>query len=129
MTAEGILRIFPRRTEATPCDPLAFVGWPGLLRPPESSVREIHVSCVFTWDQQHCQRLGVAWKNQYPEARLRVGGPGFGDPEVLYLAIAQPKQKPISPLRYLQTKAQDEETVHKLRKRAGRMKDEDFQRQ
>jgi len=88
------------------------------------------------------------WKARLEEIQMRVWGtigltdqhlitliqgedgrPGFGDPEVLYLAIAQTKKKPISPLRYLQTKAQDEETVHKLRKRAGRMKDEDFQRQ
>lgn len=88
------------------------------------------------------------WKARLEEVQMRVWGiigltdqhlitliqgedgrPGFGDPEVLYLAIVQTKKKPISPLRYLQTKAQDEETVHKLRKRAGRMKDEDFQRQ
>ena len=40
-----IARVFPSRTEATPDDPLAFVGWPDLFAP---EVDEVHVSG--TWD-------------------------------------------------------------------------------
>ena len=43
-----ILRVFPHRTSYTPTDALAFAGEPlGLLIPPHD---EVHISCVFTWD-------------------------------------------------------------------------------
>ena len=41
MTRLLIARVFPRRTNATPTDPLAFIGYPGLF-PPE--VDAVHVS-------------------------------------------------------------------------------------
>ena len=43
-----IARVFPRRTKATPDDPLAFTGPPprgGLL-----DIEEVHVSVAFTYD-------------------------------------------------------------------------------
>jgi len=54
------------------------------------------------------------------------GNPGFEDPAVLHLAIAQTKKTPNAPFRYLQTKAADQNTIHKLRKKAECMKDEEF---
>jgi len=78
MIPGGILRVFPRRTKATPDDRMVFIGEPPLLRPPESEVEEIHVSCVFTWDKDRCRNLAASWAKQYPGVRVRVGGPGFG---------------------------------------------------
>jgi hypothetical protein len=71
----SIIRVFPRRTRATPDDDMAFVGDPPLFRPPAD---EVHVSCTFTWDRAEAERLVLAWGNYYPVAKL--GGPAYGDP-------------------------------------------------
>jgi len=74
----GILRVFPRRTKATPDDRMAFVGEPPLFRPVESEAREVHVSCAFTWDRHRTRSLAHAWHKQYPKATMQIGGPGLG---------------------------------------------------
>ena len=70
----SILRVFPRRTKATPDDQMAFVGDPPLLRPPAD---EVHVSCTFTWDMLKAERLQREWARYYPVVRL--GGPAYDD--------------------------------------------------
>ena len=65
-----IARVFPRRTSATPDDETAFVGDPPLFLP---AVKEVHVSCTFTWDRPEAQRLARAWASQGYDVRL--GGP------------------------------------------------------
>lgn len=70
-----MIRVFPRATHWTPTDPLAFVGYPPLFRPPEQPVR---VSVTFTWDIAEGERLARAWGAFYPDVQL--GGPAFGDP-------------------------------------------------
>lgn len=67
-----IVRVFPRRTKATPDDELAFVGDPPLFRP---EADEVHVSCTFTWDKPEAERLANAWRNYYPSVSL--GGPAY----------------------------------------------------
>lgn len=66
-----LLRVFPRRTKATPIDDLAVVGEPGLFIP---EFDEIHVSCTFTRDKPEAERLAHLWRN-YGE--VEVGGPAF----------------------------------------------------
>lgn len=68
-----IARVFPRRTNATPVDDLAFVGNPGLF-PPE--VDEVHISVTFTWDIPVAERLKKEWKDVAP---VKLGGPALGD--------------------------------------------------
>jgi len=70
-----ILRVFPRRTKATPIDALAFVGDPSLFRP---EADEVHVSVTFTWDIPEAKRLERAWGAYYP-GKVRIGGPAFDD--------------------------------------------------
>lgn len=72
-----ILRVFPRRTKATPDDELAFVGDPPLFRPAADDVDEVHVSCTFTWDAGEAKRLACAWLAYYP-GKTFFGGPAFG---------------------------------------------------
>lgn len=75
MSNLNIIRVFPRRTRATPTDELAFIGDPpGLLIPP---VDEIHVSCTFTWDKQEAERLASIWA---PYGKVMLGGPAYDDP-------------------------------------------------
>lgn len=67
-----IARVFPRRTKATPTDPLVFIGGPGLF-PPE--VDEVHVSVTFEWDLREGERLAREWSDIAP---VKIGGPATG---------------------------------------------------
>lgn len=70
-----MIRVFPRRTQWTPDDGLAFIGDPPLFRPPDQSVM---VSVAFTWDRNEGERLFWAWSRYYKEVNL--GGPAYEDP-------------------------------------------------
>jgi len=77
----GIIRVFPRRTAATPRDAWAFVGPPPLpgLCPPRRDVRGIHISVTFTWDLPAAIALGRDWQGAYAGRRLMLGGPALDD--------------------------------------------------
>lgn len=68
-----IIRVFPRRTRATPTDDLAAVG-----RGPElfDQADEVHVSVAFTWDLPLAEKLANAWRYVAP---VRIGGPATGE--------------------------------------------------
>jgi len=70
-----LIRVFPRRTKATPTDEMAFVGEPPLFRP---EADEVHVSVTFTWDLERAEVLARSWGRYYPN--VRIGGPALGDP-------------------------------------------------
>jgi len=78
MSEGKIIRVFPRRTKATPDDDLAFTGNPSLFRPEPSTVDEVHVSVVFTWDIPEGERLAKSWARDYPV--VKIGGPAMGSP-------------------------------------------------
>ena len=72
----SVIRVFPRRTTATPVDPLAFIGeppFPELLPPAD----RVEVSCTFTWDMPAARRLVKSWRRFFPDVRL--GGPATDD--------------------------------------------------
>ncbi len=68
-----IARVFPRRTNATPTDELAFTSPPGLLPP---DVDEVHVSVTFTYDLPRAELLAKEWAHVAP---VKIGGPALGD--------------------------------------------------
>jgi hypothetical protein len=70
-----IVRVFPRRTAATPDDGNAFVGDPPFEVP---RGLEVHVSCCFTWDRPEAERLAIAWART--DVSVKIGGPAYGDP-------------------------------------------------
>ncbi len=70
-----MIRVFPRRTRWTPTDSLAFVGEPGLFRPPEQQVK---ISVTFSWDIPEAERLYRSWSRFYSD--VEIGGPALGDP-------------------------------------------------
>ena len=70
-----ILRVFPRRTKATPEDEYVAIGEPGLF-PPED-ITEIHVSVAFTWDLFEAERLADSWRRY---GTVKIGGPAFNQP-------------------------------------------------
>jgi hypothetical protein len=69
-----IARVFPRRTNGTPIDSLAFIGDPGLF-PPE--VDAVHISVSFSWDIPEADRLFRSWSSVAP---TEIGGPAIGMP-------------------------------------------------
>jgi hypothetical protein len=58
-----VIRVFPRRTNATPIDDLAAVG-----RGPElfDEADEVHISVAFTWDKPAAERLAKEWEHVAP---------------------------------------------------------------
>jgi len=69
----NIARVFPRRTKATPDDPLAFVGDPPLWFLPE--LDEIHISVAFSYDIPEAERLALQW--EAAGVPVKVGGPAY----------------------------------------------------
>jgi len=68
-----ILRVFPRRTAATPDDDMVRIGFPDLF-PPECD--EIHVSVTFTGDLAKAEKMANSWKSIAP---VKLGGPATGE--------------------------------------------------
>ncbi len=68
-----IIRVFPRRTNATPIDPLAYIGPPDMF----AEADEVHISVTFTWDLPEAERLAKQWQLVAP---VRIGGPATGEP-------------------------------------------------
>lgn len=68
-----VIRVFPRKTNATPDDDLVRIGTePGLF----DEADEVHVSVTFTWDLPMAERLVKAWSCVAP---VRIGGPATGE--------------------------------------------------
>lgn len=70
----SLIRVFPRRTRATPTDRLAYVGQPDLFAMAED-VDEVHVSVTFTYDMEIAGALVRAWEDIAP---VKLGGPATG---------------------------------------------------
>jgi hypothetical protein len=68
-----LLRVFPRRTTATPDDELAYTGSPDLFAEADS----VHVSVTFTWDIKEAERLAKEWRKVAP---VEIGGPATAQP-------------------------------------------------
>lgn len=73
-----IIRVFPRRTKATPNDALAYTGLPDLFARTHE-VDEIHVSVAFTWDKPVAEDLAEMWQKA-AIAPVKIGGVAYGDP-------------------------------------------------
>ena len=68
-----ILRVFPRKTKATPEDDYVVIGRPGLFIPDD--ITEIHISVTFTWDLSEAEILAKEWSRFGP---VKIGGPATG---------------------------------------------------
>lgn len=67
-----IIRVFPRRTKATPVDDNVRVNQhPGFF----DEADEVHVSVVFSWDMKRAEMLARAWERV---AEVKIGGPATG---------------------------------------------------
>ncbi len=68
-----IIRVFPRRTKASPDDALAYFGPPDLF----SEADEIHIDVTFTYDKPIADWLAQQWRHVAP---VKLGGVAYGDP-------------------------------------------------
>jgi hypothetical protein len=69
-----LARVFPRKTNASPTDALAFFGTPPVPFP--RGVTEAHVSVAFTYDKPLAEYLADVWSCFVP---TKIGGPAYGD--------------------------------------------------
>lgn len=71
-----ILRVFPKQNSYTPTDNMVMFGLPPTkILIPEHD--EVHISCVFSWDKQHCRDLQYQWQGVTDKPVL-LGGVAFG---------------------------------------------------
>lgn len=71
-SGKRIIRVFPRKTKATPDDNLAVVNRaPRLL----DQADEVHISVSFTWDLPRAEELASVWKSV---GQVKIGGPATG---------------------------------------------------
>jgi len=68
-----LIRVFPRRTQATPRDALAYTGPPDLF----AAADQVHVDVTFTDDKPAAEQLADAWRHVAP---VEIGGVAYGDP-------------------------------------------------
>jgi hypothetical protein len=67
-----IMRIFPRRTNATPIDSMVRIGCgPAWF----DECDAVHISVTFTWDLPLAENLAAQWKHIAP---VTIGGPATG---------------------------------------------------
>ena len=70
----NIIRVFCRRTAATPDDDMVRVACPpGLF----DLADEVHICVVFSWDKPLAERLAQQWQWVAP---VKIGGPAYNDP-------------------------------------------------
>lgn len=69
-----LIRVFPRKTRATPDDELARLGPPGLF----DEADRVHVDCTFTADRDRAEQLAYQWQRVAP---VEIDGVGWRTPE------------------------------------------------
>ena len=71
-----VARVFPRKTNASPDDPLAFFG-PPTVEVMDMDIDRVDISVTFTWDIPKAEELYELW--QILGVPVEVGGPAFDD--------------------------------------------------
>ena len=72
-TPPRIVRVFLRKTKATPDDALAYFDAPDQ----HAQSDEVHVSVTFTYDKPWAEHLAEKWKHVTP---VKIGEVAYGDP-------------------------------------------------
>lgn len=65
-----LIRVFPRKTKATPDDEDVRFGPPGLL----DEADKIDISVAFSWDKERAEQLAEQWQQV---ATVELGGPAY----------------------------------------------------
>lgn len=75
---QRIMRVFPRRTKATPDDNLVCVGWPSIIEL-ITPWTEAHISVTFSWDVELAERMAEVWQSWADGRTVKIGGPAMGE--------------------------------------------------
>jgi hypothetical protein len=70
--SDKLIRVFPRKTKATPLDPLSYFGPPDLFAEADA----VHISVTFTYDKPKAEWLAEQWRHVAP---VTIGGVAYGD--------------------------------------------------
>jgi hypothetical protein len=81
---QRVIRVFPRRTKATPDDLLAFVGPPPVFKAKWLEADEVHVSVAFTYDKTIAEGLAESW-HKSKIAPVKIGGVAYGDTSLEFI--------------------------------------------
>lgn len=73
-----LIRVFPRKTRASPDDELAYFGPPDFF----AEADEVHVSVTFTHDRAIAEALAEQWKGIAP---VKIGGVAYGDDSLEFI--------------------------------------------
>ena len=74
-----IIRVFPRKTRATPTDELSAIDRePGFF----DEADEVHVSVTFTYDKTRAEQLAEQWRWVAP---VKIGGVAYGDTSLEFI--------------------------------------------
>lgn len=73
-----LIRVFPRKTKATPDDALAYFGPPDLF----AEADEVHISVTFTYDKARAEQLAEEWRHVAP---VKIGGVAYGDDSLEFI--------------------------------------------
>lgn len=73
-----LIRVFPRKTRATPDDDLVRFGPPGMF----DEADEVHVSVTFTYDKPVAEDLAEQWRHVAP---VKIGGVAYGDDSLEFI--------------------------------------------
>jgi hypothetical protein len=75
---QRLIRVFPRRTKATPDDALAYTGPPDLFAEADA----VHISVTFTQDKPRAEWLAEQWRHVAP---VTVGGVAYGNDSLEFI--------------------------------------------
>ncbi|MCL2290846.1 MAG: hypothetical protein FWC34_09140 [Bacteroidetes bacterium] len=75
MTDKRIIRVFPRKTKATPDDENVRINCKPVIF---DEADEVHVSVTFTWDLRRAEYLYNQWR--WAGFNTKIGGVAFGQP-------------------------------------------------
>lgn len=70
-----LIRVFPRRTAATPDDEHVRINVPPTMF---DEADEVHVSVTWTWDKPRAEFLAQTWRQVTDN--VKIGGPAYDDP-------------------------------------------------
>lgn len=73
-----LIRVFPRKTKATPDDELVRFGPPGMF----DEADEVHISVTFTYDKPYAEELAEQWRHVAP---TKIGGVAYGDDSLEFI--------------------------------------------
>lgn len=72
------MRVFPRRTKATPDDNYVCIGAPSIIEL-ITPWTEAHISVTFSWDVEFAERIAEVFTSWADGRPVKVGGPAMGE--------------------------------------------------